>query len=265
MSTVPGPNPLLTLTPSQVIAAQSEQWRQILRQVLTEARYACPGFLTEDMDVGKQTVTVQLAIQERVRVVSSLKAQWWDVPPIVFVPVMVPRGGGYSVTLPLKKGDEGMVIFCDACIDLWWANGQTNSPVADNTGVSSGSQRQNEVRRHYIHDCGFYPGLWSQPNVLANYSANSLQVRSDDGATVVDVAEDGVTVTGENLAVNASTAVQLTAPAVSVNAISGTAQKLMNDTFYQWYATNIQPFLVSKGYAGPSIPVGSETSVLKGQ
>lgn len=259
MSTTPGPNPLLSVTPSQVNWAQSEQWRQAVRQALTEARHACPGFLTEDMDVAKQTVTVQLAVQERVRVQDSLKAQWWDVPPMVFVPVMTPRGGGYGVTLPLKKGDEGMVIFCDACIDLWWASGQTNSPVADNTGVSSGSQRQNEVRRHYPHDCGFYPGLWSQPNVLENYSADSLQVRTDDGATVIDVSKtDGVTIT-------TNVAVQLTAPAVSASVSGGTPQKLVNDTFYQWYVTNVQPFLVSKGYAGPGVPAGSETTVLKGQ
>ena len=205
----PGQNPLLALTPSQVIRTQGEQWRQFVRQALMETRCACPGFLTEDLGAD-QTVTVQLAIQERVRVVptgavaaaSALgaagasggqKAQWWDVPPIVHVPIMTPRGGGYSITLPLKKGDEGMVVFCDACIDFWWANGQANSPVADNTGVSSGSQRQNEVRHHYVHDCGFYPGLWSKPNALENYSTDSLQVRSDDGTVFIDVAGSGIT------------------------------------------------------------------------
>ena len=173
---------------------------------------------------------------------------------------MTPRGGGYSITLPLKKGDEGMVIFCDACIDNWWVNGQTNSPVAANTGASSGSQRQNEVRRHYVHDCGFYPGLWSQKNLLTGYSADSLQIRSDDGTTVIDVSQaDGITVT-------TGVAIQFTAPTISANADAGTPQMLMTDTFYQWYKTNIQPFLVSKGYAGPAIPLtGCETTVLKGQ
>ncbi len=258
-ATTPGPNPLLALTPSQVIDTPSAQWRQIVRQALSEVRCATPAFLTEDMNATEQTVTVQIAIQERVRLVNSPTAQWWDVPPIVHVPIMTPRGGGYAITLPLKKGDEGMLIFCDACIDNWWQNGQTNSPVANNTGASSGSQRQNEVRRHYVHDCGFYPGLWSQQRLLDDYSVGSLQIRTDDGATVIDVsAVDGVAITTPN-------PVQLTAPSVKANANAGTPQALMNDTFYQWYVTNIQPFLVSKGYAGPAIPVGSETTVLKGQ
>jgi hypothetical protein len=222
MSTTPGPNPLFALTPGQVNRAQSAQWRDLIRQALMEARCACPGFLTTDMDAVEQTVTVQLAIQERVRVVpkasasassaaadtvsagmaalsggvaGAVKAQWWDVPPIVHVPIMTPRGGGYAVTLPLKKGDEGMLIFCDACIDLWWRDGQTNSPVANNTHVSSGSQRQNEIRRHYIHDCGFYPGLWNHKRLLEDYSTDSLQIRSDDGAVSIDVSLSGVRIT----------------------------------------------------------------------
>jgi hypothetical protein len=83
-------------------------------------------------------------------------------------------------------------------------------------------------------------------------------VRTDDGATVVDVAAGGVTITTGG-------SVQLTAPVVDINATAGTPLALVNDTFYQWYAANIQPFLVSKGYGGPPIPVGSETTVLKGQ
>ena len=281
MSTTPGPSPLYALTPNQVIRTEGEQWRQVIRQALTEARCAIPGFLTKDMDAVEQTVTVQVAIQERVRVVpqgvpsAPVVAEWWDVPPIVHVPIMIPRGGGYSITLPLKKGDEGMLIFCDACIDLWWQNGQTNSPVADNTGASSGSQRQNEIRRHYVHDCGFYPGLWNHKNLLEDYAVDSLQVRSDDGSAFVDVADEVVTVSGATevaveaplIALDASggTKVQITAPLVSADN-GGAAQALMTDTFYQWYITNIQPFLVSKGYAGPAPPVtGCETTVLKGQ
>ena len=258
-SNTPGPNPLLALTPSQVIDTPSAQWRQIVRQALSEVRCATPAFLTEDMNATEQTVTVQIAIQERVRLVNSPTAQWWDVPPIVHVPIMTPRGGGYAITLPLKKGDEGMLIFCDACIDNWWAYGQTNSPVADNTGVSSGSQRQNEVRRHYVHDCGFYPGLWNQQRLLSGYSTDSLQLRTDDGTTVIDVSATA------GVAISTSVAVQLMAPVVSANANAGTPQALMNDTFYQWYVANIQPFLVSKGYAGPPVPADSETTVLKGQ
>jgi hypothetical protein len=266
MSTAPGPNPLYALTPSQVIAAQSEQWKQIVRQSLADTRCASPAFLTEDLDPVTQTVTVQIAIQERVRTATG--PQWWDISPIIKVPVVIPRGGGYSVTLPLKKGDEGLLIFCDTCFDNWWASGQSGV-MAQNTPNSGGkTQRQNEVRRHYLHDCGFWPGMYSQPNVLTDYSAGSLQIRTDDGLTAIDVSSTtGVTVvtnTKVTLDATSGTSVDIKAPTVVVDN-GGTPLALINDTFYQWYVANIQPFLVSKGYSGPAIPTGSETTVLKGQ
>jgi hypothetical protein len=151
------------------------------------------------MDAVHQTVTVQIAIQERVRPPAG-PAQWWDVPPIVNVPIIVPRGGGFSMTLPLKKGDNGLLVFCDTCFDNWWVNGQTNAPPAQNTPAlpvcPSGSQRQNEIRRHYVHDCGLIPGMWSQKDLLTAYSTGSLQIRSDDGLTVIDVSAAGVVITG---------------------------------------------------------------------
>jgi hypothetical protein len=235
------------LTPTQLNAAEPAQWRQIVRQALDDTRCATPAFLIEDMSAD-QTVNIQIAIQERVRPLFG-PAQWMDIPPIFKVPIVTPRGGGYSITLPLKKGDQGLLVFCDTCFDNWWLNGQTNAPPAAGVNSPSGSQRQFEVRRHDVTDCGFIPGMWSQNNVLENYSTNSLQIRSDDGNTMIDVSESGVSIKGTTVTA----------------ADGGTAHVLMNDIFYQWYVTNIQPFLVSKGYLGPPIPPGSETTVLKGQ
>lgn len=238
------------LTPSQLNYAATAQWKQLIRQALTDARVATPAFLVEDLNVATQTATVQIAIQERVRTASG--AQWWDIPPITNVPIILPRGGGYSVTLPLKKGDEGMLVFCDTCFDNWWVNGQTSAPKATNVASASGSQTQFEVRRHYVHDCGFMPGMWSQPNVLENYSAGSLQIRTDDGNTIVDVAESGVRITGGTV----------------VAANGGAAQTLVTDAFYQWFVASILPILQQPSYTpytGALPPTNSETTILKGQ
>jgi Phage protein Gp138 N-terminal domain len=241
------------LTPSQLNYADSAQWKQFVRQALADTRCGTPAFLVADMGVGSapQTVTAQIAIQERVRVPAG--QAWYDIPPIINVPVQMPRGGGFSVTLPLKKGDEGFLVFSDTCFDNWWLNGQNNAPPAQNQpplpGPSpSGTQRQFEVRRHYVHDCVFVPGVWSQPNVLENYSTDSLQIRTDDGATVIDVSESGVRVKG----------------ATVTAANGGAALALVNDTFFQYFVTKVQPFLVSLGFTG-TVPAGCETTILKGQ
>lgn len=268
MSTTPT---VPSLTPAQLNSAEPAQWKQAMRQALMDTRCATPAFLVEDMDPNEQTVTVQIAIQERVRTPTG--AQWWDIPPIVHVPVVVPRGGGFSVTLPLKKGDEGLLVFCDTCFDNWWVNGQNNSPPAHTSPAAtavSGSQTQFEVRRHYVHDCGFIPGMWSQPNVLDNYATASLQIRSDDGQTTIDVSEGAVTLSADA----GATTVLVDSSGVAVKgavvtaANGGTAQTLVTDAFYQWFLADFLPWaeaLSPTPFPGPPPPANSETTILKGQ
>ena len=93
--------------------------------------------------------------------------------------------------------------------------------------------------------------MWSQKNLLPNYSTTSAQLRCEDGATtVLDLTLAKAT---------------LTAPAIDIKAHGGIPQALVNDTWFQWYVTDIMPFLNGLGYSGPPVPTGSETTVLKGQ
>lgn len=181
------------LTPAQINYAETAQWKDILRQALTDLRVSIPAIVT-DFDPVKQVVGVEIAVREVVRTPSGPVDT--TIAPIYNVPVCFPSAGGFSLTLPIKPGDEGLLVFCDMCIDLWWARG--------------GIQNQLERRRHDLSDCGFYPGGRSQPRALPSYSANSAQLRSDDGSTYVEiaagqivniVAPSGVNITG-NLVVS---------------------------------------------------------------
>lgn len=181
------------LTPAQLNYAETAQWKDILRQAITDLRVSIPAIVT-DFDPVKQVVGVEIAIREVVRTPSGPVDT--AIAPIYNVPVCFPSAGGFSLTLPIQSGDEGLLVFCDMCIDLWWARG--------------GIQNQLERRRHDLSDCGFYPGGRSQPRALPSYSANSAQLRSDDGSTYVEiaagqivniVAPSGVNITG-NLVVS---------------------------------------------------------------
>ena len=263
--------PTFGLTPAQINQAAPAQWRQIIRQALADTRCATPAFLVEDMDAVHQTVTVQIAIQERVRPPAG-PAQWWDVPPIVNVPIVVPRGGGFSMTLPLKKDDNGLLVFCDTCFDNWWVNGQTQAPPAYTNATTqkvSGSQRQNEIRRHYVHDCGFIPGMWSQKDLLTAYSTGSLQIRSDDGLTVIDVSAAGVVITGAAVSLTNGAGVTVGTAAGEFNLEAatitagngGTTQPLMTSAWQTWFTTYVLPH-ISTGVI-PAAP--GTTTVLQGQ
>lgn len=164
----------LQLTPAQLNAAESAQWQEILRQALTDLRVAAPA-IVQSFDPVKQVVAVQMAIKELVRTPNG--PQPTAISPIYNVPIILPRAGGLALTLPITAGDEGMLVFCDACIDLWWARG--------------GVQEQFERRRHDLSDCGFYPGMWNQKRVLSNYSTTSAQLRTDSGGAYIEITAAG--------------------------------------------------------------------------
>jgi hypothetical protein len=225
---------------TEAIEGHAWQWACMLRS-------AMPGIVVS-FDPVAQTCVVQPAIQEIVLLPPPTTAQGVapgttqniptsvSIKPLQDVPIIMMRVPGWSITLPIVENTECLLIFADSCIDGWWANGGINA--------------QYDRRRHDLSDAFALFGPWSQPNKLSNYSTTSMQLRSDDSSVVIDLSIAGVKITG---------------PAVSAIATGGTAQGLMTAAWDLWFITNIEPFLISKGYAGPAPPTNSVTTVLKGE
>ena len=206
-----------------------------LRQFECDLRVAIPGIVTA-FDATRQVVSVQPAIQEVMR--RNAVPTITTLPILDDVPICIPRAGGWSLTLPIAVGDECLLVFSDMGIDHWWQSG----------GIQK--QPDGKLYRHDIGDAVAIFGITSQPKVLANYSTSSAQLRSDDGSVVVDMATGKIT---------------LNAASVEVVSGAGIAQPLMNQTFLTWFTADILPFLISKGYAGPTVPIGSATTILEGE
>ncbi|TXH35310.1 MAG: translation initiation factor IF-2 [Rhodospirillaceae bacterium] len=131
---------------------------------------ALPGII-QKFDPVAMTCEVQAAITFNV-----MKGQGFtpvELPPFVDCPVHFPSGGGFTLTFPIKPGDECLVIFAERCIDAWWESG--------------GIQNQQEIRFHDLSDGFVIPKVWSQPNVIPAISTSTTQLRSDDGQTFVEV------------------------------------------------------------------------------
>lgn len=69
----------------------------------------------------------------------------------------------------------------------------------------------------------------------------------------------------DGIAAVSPTAVKVTAPSIQLGASGGTPQTLMTHGFYEWYVTNIEPFLIGFGYSGPAPPANSVTTVVEAQ
>jgi len=153
------------------VGSSEQMSSQLLNTIFSMLRVSLPGII-ESYDPIANTCTVQPA----------LKGQTADelgnytsapLPLLVDVPVVFPRGGGCSITFPIKEGDECLVVFSDRCIDFWWQSGGVQEPV--------------DPRQHDLSDAFAFVGPMSQPNVIGNISTTTLQMRTDDGLAYIEL------------------------------------------------------------------------------
>ncbi|CAJ0719372.1 hypothetical protein LMG6871_02822 [Ralstonia edaphis] len=130
-----------------------------------------PGII-QSFNAGAVTATVQLAIKGIVHAPDG-SAQFVNLPLLVDVPVHFPRGGGCTLTFPVAKDDECLVVFAARCIDGWWQSGGVQAPM--------------DPRVHDLSDGFAFVGFFSQATKIGGISTASAQLRSNDGATYIDL------------------------------------------------------------------------------
>lgn len=152
--------------------ANPEELQQLrIEQMLGNLRTASPGIVKE-VNLAKQTVTVQLAIQGKI-VDQTGVAKWVNMPLLTDVPIIWPRAGGFSLTFPVAVGDECLVIFGERCIDSWWQSGGVQKPIDD--------------RQHDLSDAFAILGPTSQPRKLADVQANAVELRTENRSDYISL------------------------------------------------------------------------------
>ena len=222
------------------LSIQSSPIDLALHQFECDFRCHIPAVVVANLDGNafspqKMTVSVQPTIKEVIR--NGAVPTITTLPILDDVPIKIPTGGGWSLTLPIKIGDECELSFQDMAFDMWWQNG----------GVQK--QPDGALFRHDIGDAFAEFGVRSVPNVIPNYSTSSAQLRNDSGTVLIDLAAAGIT---------------LTAPSIKLGDGS-TEAALMTANFLAYWNVNILPFLQSKGYVGILPPLNSVTTVVQGQ
>ena len=175
---------------------QKEVIQRLVDEHDFDLRCSSPGII-ESFDSSKQTVNVQLVIKELVYldVPEGKKLSSLQIPLLQDVPIILPRAGGFVITLPIQKGDECFVFFADTCIDSWWQNGASDQDQAGNFIAQEPMSR----RRHDLSDGFAILGTWSQPNVLTDYATDALEIRTDDGQTKISIQDGVVTIFSDSI------------------------------------------------------------------
>lgn len=156
---------------------KDEPLRRLFDSIMSSLRVAVPGII-ESFDPDTQTATVRVAVREKV--LNEGVTEDVEIPILPDVLVSMPRAGGFVLAVPVKKGDECLVVFGDTCIDSWFQSG--------------GVQDQMDRRRHDLSDAIAIVGLWSQPRALVDFPTDAAQLRTDSGNTMVEVKNGTINV-----------------------------------------------------------------------
>jgi hypothetical protein len=150
-----------------------------------------------------------------------------EMPILGECPIQYSSGGGFTITHPVSKDDEGIVVFSSRCIDGWWDKG--------------GIQPQGFERRHNLSDGMYIPGIRSKPRKLGGdgngaasgqmtidlraeqqktkpVSLNSIQIRTDKGDYYIELTEDTVNIICKNANIVADEKVQIQCKELDVKA-----------------------------------------------
>ena len=186
----------------QTINSQSQIDQNNAADIMFRIRCAIPA-IVQSYNPYQNTIEAQPAIRERL-VLEDGSIQYLNLPLLINVPVAFPSSGSASITFPISKGDECLVIFSDLAIDNFWTSGSIQNPV--------------EVRRHDLSDGIAIPCSLSLTR--ARSAGGSIQIRRGDtlievgastskmssGDRVVELTDSGARIAvGENYAaVNSS-------------------------------------------------------------
>ncbi|HBT4693112.1 TPA: translation initiation factor IF-2 [Klebsiella pneumoniae] len=176
---------------------------QLAQAIMSAMRVSMPGII-QSFDPDAVTAVVQPAIKGAEQDESGAELSV-NLPLLVDVPVVFPRGGGCTLTFPVKAGDECLVIFADRCIDFWWQSGGIQEPV--------------DERMHDLSDAFCIAGPQSQAKKIGGISTTAAQLRTDDGSAFIEVAagHDVTVKTSGKLTASADGGTEITSPEIILN------------------------------------------------
>lgn len=205
-------NPLLATLASNI--------KHGIEGAIKDIHTSTPGII-ESFDPITQLATIQPAIK-RMFISKEEDTEVLipsDLPLLINVPVIYPRGGGFSITFPVKKGDECLLVFCERCIDGWHETGKVKNPSAR--------------RFHSLSDATAFVGISSVPNKIPNYDPDNIVIKKDDDSVYIKlkVNSDLEIFANANMDINVTGDISATCANITVDASSTAVVTCPESTF----------------------------------
>lgn len=141
----------------------AEVIRRAIEARLAEVRVSMPGTI-ESFDTATQLASVRPDLKE-LRFDENDAEVVEPLPVISDVPVQFPRAGGFSLTVPVQKGDSCLLVFSDRSLDKWLDSGGQVDPV--------------DARRHHLSDAVAIVGVSSKANPIPSFDNDHATLGKD--------------------------------------------------------------------------------------
>ena len=155
--------------------------QQIIDRILMGLNTAIPGTI-KAFNPDTQTATVSPNIKAINHTING-ETFTSPLPELIYVPCFMPGSSslGLTMTIPITKGDQCLIIFSQRSIDNWLKWGGVQSPVE--TLVP---------RHHSLSDGIALVGLYPTPQKIQNYNPNAIEIRNKDKTVYIKVSETEV-------------------------------------------------------------------------
>lgn len=162
---------------SQIIG-DSERSNNLFADDITSKLYCALPAIVESVNFENQTLEASpVTIMKRTNdsgVVTDFK-----LPLLVDVPFQCYKGGDYSITVPVKQGDECLIIFTDVDFSAWFQNGGFN--YAEHSF------------QHAYSNAMALVGFSSEVKAVKNYNPNAIEIRNADASEKISLSAGNIT------------------------------------------------------------------------
>jgi hypothetical protein len=174
----------LSTNGSASIAERTQQqalvFKALAKRMASTLRCGLPGIIIA-FDPVTQLATVRLAITENL-IQSTGGTVPKAIPDLQDVLVLFPGDANWCLTFPTLVDSECYVCFADMCINEWSTFGFQKN--ANNKWLPAGQELQ---RRHDLSDGFAILAPRSQPHRIPSFSTTSVELRSMDNATKIQM------------------------------------------------------------------------------
>ena len=145
---------------------------------LKDVHTMLPGQII-NFDPVEQLADIQLQLKRNV------DGELINLPVLSKVPIRFLKSGDFTITFPLKEGDEVALYFIERSIDNWLEDGGIQSP--------------NDTRKFDLSDAFAVPILYSQAQKITDFDPDNMVIKSTNGDSEIIMATNGTITINANI------------------------------------------------------------------